>query len=128
MIIRLTIIEPLARQIGGALAGGTTGGIGGLWSSITSAFGGGKASGGPVVPSSWYVTGEEGPELFVPKVPGMILPADVTRDLLQGGRGGGGGVVINFNGPVNNAAQVREGAQQAAARLARLASAGQRGL
>lgn len=37
-------------------------------------------------------------------------------------------VVINFNGPVSNAAEVRRSAAQAAAGLARMVSAGRRGL
>jgi hypothetical protein len=83
--------------------------------------------GGAVDPSRWYLTGERGPELFVPTSPGVILPAEITRQLAEGG-GRGAGITINFNGPVSNASQVREGAQQVAARLARIAAAGQRGL
>lgn len=47
----------------------TTGGLyptlsssGGLFSDLLSAFGGGKATGGPLAPGKWYVAGENGPE------------------------------------------------------------------
>ncbi len=37
-------------------------------------FGGFRAKGGPVRPGTAYVVGEEGQELFVPQVPGQIVP------------------------------------------------------
>jgi lambda family phage tail tape measure protein len=37
-------------------------------------FGGGKAAGGPVKGNTAYVVGEKGPELFVPKGAGTIVP------------------------------------------------------
>lgn len=37
-------------------------------------FGGGKAEGGPVTGTVPYLVGERGPELFVPKISGTILP------------------------------------------------------
>lgn len=42
-------------------------------------FGGFRANGGPVRPGMAYVTGERGPELFVPSVPGTILPSPRNR-------------------------------------------------
>lgn len=53
--------------IGGALLGS----IGGLFSG---AFGGMRATGGPVDAGKAYVVGERRPELFVPRTSGMILP------------------------------------------------------
>src|SRR5690606_31604503 len=41
-----------------------------------SNFGGARASGGPVDPSHNYLVGERGPEMFVPSVPGTIVPND----------------------------------------------------
>lgn len=52
-------------------------------------FGGGRASGGPVRAGVTYLTGERGPELFVPNVSGTILPNHVLQ--AAGGHGGGGG-------------------------------------
>jgi len=46
----------------------------------------GKALGGLVNPGNAYAVGESGPELFVPRVPGTIVPR---------GKMGGGGVTIN---------------------------------
>lgn len=53
---------------------------------IGSLFGGFKADGGPVDTGKTYVVGERGPELFVPKTAGTIVPNHAM---------GGGGVVIN---------------------------------
>jgi|GEM_PF-3579107 len=39
-----------------------------------SSFGGFKASGGPVLAGQGYVVGEQGPELFVPRQSGAIMP------------------------------------------------------
>lgn len=52
-----------------------------------------RAAGGPVVPGQPYIVGEKRPELFVPDVPGYILP-EVPGSFGDtggiGGRGGGG--------------------------------------
>jgi tape measure domain-containing protein len=50
----------------------------------------GRASGGPVYAGQAYIVGEEGPELFVPRLTGSIVPGGGT------GRGsaGAGGIVI----------------------------------
>lgn len=50
------------------------------------------AAGGPVSPGKAYLVGEQGPEIFAPKMPGAIIP---------NGKGGGGGVNVNF-APVYN--------------------------
>lgn len=81
--IQQSIIKPFANS----LFGGSDGAGGGLFGSMTSlltrTFGGGKATGGPIDPSSWYVVGEKGPEIFAPGVSGTVIP--------NGGRGAGGG-------------------------------------
>ena len=61
----------------------------------TRVFGGGKAAGGPVSSNSTYMVGEKGPELFVPRTAGTIVPADVTAAAMaryqrQGGGSGAG--------------------------------------
>lgn len=53
----------------GPLAGG--GGAGGFLANL---FGGFRANGGPVSSGKAYVVGERGPELFVPKAAGGIVP------------------------------------------------------
>jgi hypothetical protein len=54
----------------------------------------GKATGGPTTASNMYMVGEKGPELFVPKVDGTIIPNNVTSQMFKykGGRAGGGDV------------------------------------
>lgn len=52
----------------------------------------GKAMGGLVNAGNAYMVGERGPELFVPKVGGNIIP---------NGRAGGGGTVVSINSHVN---------------------------
>jgi len=47
----------------------------GFLSNAAGLFGGFRASGGPVSPGRAYVVGERRPELFVPNVPGMIVPS-----------------------------------------------------
>jgi hypothetical protein len=64
--------------VGGGGVGGGTGLItGGMFDSgIGAGFGGFRAEGGPVNPNSTYVVGEEGPEFFIPKSAGTIVPMD----------------------------------------------------
>jgi len=61
--------------------------------ALTKAFGGFKASGGPVRQGTSYVVGERGPELFTANTSGSIAPA--------GSFGGGGGVNITINGAID---------------------------
>ena len=70
------IIGALSSLFGGG--GGRGGGGGGFVDllPIPPSFGGSFASGGEVTPGKWYNVGERGPETFVPKVPGFILPND----------------------------------------------------
>lgn len=71
---------PLAGLFGTAQPGGKVGGF------IGALFGGFRQHGGPVTPGRAYVVGERGPEVFMPRVPGTVLPS---------GAGGGVTVVIN---------------------------------
>ncbi len=59
---------------GGGSSSGGGGGGGGILGFIGSLFGGGKAAGGGVSPGVSYLVGEQGPEQFVPGVPGNIVP------------------------------------------------------
>lgn len=69
--LRRMAAEALAAQIFESIGFGKEGGGA---ASLASFFGGGKASGGDVVPGKWYMVGEEGPEPFIPKTAGTILP------------------------------------------------------
>lgn len=51
-----------------------SGGVGGLIGAVAGLFGGARAGGGDVSPGKAYLVGEKRPELFVPKVPGTIIP------------------------------------------------------
>jgi len=77
----LSVVQSIARIIAqmlvlkllqGAL-GGIFGkiGLGGALPGVP-----GKAAGGPVAANAPYIVGEKGPELFVPKVSGTIIPND----------------------------------------------------
>jgi hypothetical protein len=58
---------PLAGLFG--LGGGTSTGVGGM---VGMMFGGARAGGGPVMPGRAYMVGEKGPELFVPRMAGVV--------------------------------------------------------
>ena len=52
----------------------------------------GRAAGGPVSSNSTYMVGEKGPELFVPRAAGTIIPAGPTaniREAMANGNGNG---------------------------------------
>jgi phage-related protein len=76
-------------RIGGAV-GGAIGALG---------FGGGRAMGGPVSGGTAYMVGERGPELFVPRGSGTIVP-----------NGAGGGTTINLtvNGAIDSESTARQ--------------------
>jgi hypothetical protein len=89
------LIAGFERVIGfGARIGGTVGrAIGAL------GFGGGRAMGGPVSGGTAYMVGEQGPELFVPKGSGTIVP-----------NGAGRGTTINLtvNGAIDSESTARQ--------------------
>jgi hypothetical protein len=55
-----------------------------------------RAAGGPIDPGRWYMTGEQGPELVVPRQAGMVLPAAQTRQILAAMQSGGTGSSATF--------------------------------
>jgi hypothetical protein len=57
-------------------------------------FGGARAGGGPVYPGLGYLVGEIGPELFMPRTSGTIIPHSAISG--QGGGKGGGNVNLLF--------------------------------
>lgn len=50
----------------------------GIIASVIGAFGGSRAGGGDVMAGSSYLVGEQGPERFVPRTAGTILPTSQT--------------------------------------------------
>lgn len=70
-----------------------------IFSAVSSGFGklfgGARAEGGPVDTSKSYLIGEKGPEIFVPKTAGTVLPNNVL-----GGIMGGASYTVNVYNPV----------------------------
>jgi Lambda phage tail tape-measure protein (Tape_meas_lam_C) len=87
--LRMSVTGPLASALSGMF--GATGGV--LPGGAPLGFGGiGRAQhGGPVRAGSPYIVGEAGPELFVPKSAGQIVPSSVSK----GGMGAGYNVTVN---------------------------------
>ena len=76
------------KNLGSASGGDSAGSSGGFWSSILSIFsnwGGPKAVGGDVANGMAYLVGEQGPEMFVPRTAGRIIPAGATAAMFGGG-------------------------------------------
>lgn len=66
--IRALIVRSITNLFAPGL-GGATGGVGSLFGALSF-----RASGGPVAGGTPYVTGERGPELFIPSTSGRIIP------------------------------------------------------
>jgi phage-related minor tail protein len=60
-------------------------GLGGGTGAFFTALSGARASGGPVSAGGAYLVGERGPEVFVPRSSGNIIP-----------NGGMGGITMNY--------------------------------
>jgi LAS superfamily LD-carboxypeptidase LdcB len=75
-LIKLAIEREVELPLANALTG-KSGGGGGIFSAIAGLFGGGRAVGGGVSGSQFYLVGEKGPELFAPGRAGTIVPNHV---------------------------------------------------
>jgi len=75
IILRRAVTEPLGDAVSKTV-GSTFAAIGSSidFSSIFSGFGGANASGGPTAANTSYLVGERGPEMFVPRTAGDIVP------------------------------------------------------
>ncbi|WCS66500.1 tail length tape-measure protein [Caulobacter phage TMCBR2] len=100
----MKVLGDLWSRVSGAMS--STGGTGaagkvGLFTTVASAvksvFGGFRANGGSVQPGKVYMTGERGPEPFMTRTSGMILP---NGSLGSGPPAGGNTVIINANDAV----------------------------
>jgi len=119
-MIAEAIAANLVKSIFGAAGGGEGSGLlGGLFSAdglLGGLFGGGKAIGGDVSPSQMYMVGEKGPELFVPRTAGSIVPNNKLS-------GGGMSVtnVFHVSGPADmrTQQQIASAAYSGALRAAR---------
>jgi len=86
------------------LVAGFTGSEGGT--GFAGLFGGGRASGGSMMPGNSYLVGENGPELVVPRHSGTVVNANQT----SGAMAGSGGITVQNNITVtgSDAAMVRQ--------------------
>lgn len=106
-LLKILVIEPIIERLKASLrglstsslGGGAPGAGGGFLSGVMgfakTIFGGFRAKGGPVVPGRAYMVGEEGPEPFIPKTAGTILPHGSLGD----GGPSGGLTSITVNAP-----------------------------
>jgi hypothetical protein len=67
-------INDLAGELVNIFKGAFSGAGNSIGSFVGSLFGGGRAGGGSVRSGMRYMVGEQGPEMFVPGVSGMIVP------------------------------------------------------
>lgn len=72
MTIKMLLFKALSSVLGGSLGGSS--GVGASPSFPASGTIGPRAAGGPVMANSLYLVGEKGPELFMPKTGGSIIP------------------------------------------------------
>lgn len=81
--------------------------VSGIGDFLGKAFGGGKASGGPVNAGTTYLVGEQGPELFTTNTSGTIIP----NNALRGSTSNSNTVNITVNGaidPISTARQIAD--------------------
>lgn len=102
VFLRLAVTNPLINSIFGGVSG---------FQALPTLFGGPKADGGPVTSGTSYLVGERGPELFVPRQSGVIVPNHAMA--------GGNGVTVNLT--TNFASGVTR--QEVAAMLPRMVEA-----
>lgn len=98
--------QNLAEAIFGA--GGNQSGAGFFGSFFSSIFGGAKAGGGDVIAGRSYMVGERGPERFVPRTAGTIVPASSTQN---NNRTINAPINISVQGQVDRRTQTQIGAE-----------------
>jgi len=111
IFLRKMVTEPLADAASGLFKGFDFGSI----------FGGARAAGGPVSGGTAYLVGERGPELFVPKNAGNIVPNAAANS-------GSRAVVINMNVQASDAGSFRRSMGQIKADLAFAVGSAQRNM
>jgi phage-related minor tail protein len=76
LVTRQLVTDPLSKAISGALFSSFGGGSAAPIDIIDLSGIPGRAVGGPVSGNTMYLVGEKGPELFVPKMSGTVIPND----------------------------------------------------
>ena len=84
-----TLIDTITRLAG--VSGNLPAGIGLIDSRTSRTSVSARAAGGPVTGGTPYLIGEQGPELFVPRSSGVVIPASDGGAPATGGGSGGGG-------------------------------------
>lgn len=104
----------LSSLFGGGKGAAPSSGFASLFGSNTGwLFGGGLAAGGQTMSDRAYLVGENGPEMFVPRAAGRVLPTEVTQGMLGGGRGDfNNNVTQVFHGPQNRRTIAQAAAEQ----------------
>jgi hypothetical protein len=84
-LVRLQIQQSITRPLFNALQGLGAGIFGGPATPAPNQipYGGARAGGGPVMANTAYMVGERGPELFVPRQGGAILPNGATSSTVN---------------------------------------------
>jgi len=101
IVTQLMRMPGLTGLLGGILGGGGFSPTAGGFASMLGIPG--RATGGPVAAGKPYIVGERRPELFVPDVPGRIVPRVPSVAGMAAGRGGGPAevrVVVETNDPM----------------------------
>lgn len=111
------VAEALAADLARALFGGDAkGGVtgkGGLFGSALGAigdwfgFGGARASGGDVLANRSYLVGEQGPERFVPRTAGTIIPTHALAGAAGGRTAGPTYITVPVEGRVERSTRMQ---------------------
>lgn len=104
-LYRVLVVQRMVNSLMGALGFGSVPTPTATSFGTPNFFGGGRASGGSVMPGRSYLVGEHGPELIVPRHSGTVVNANRTANAL----GSKESVVVNNNITVtgSDAAMVR---------------------
>lgn len=116
-LLQRMVAEALAADVARAMFGGDAkGGVtgkGGWFGSALGAvgdwfgFGGARAAGGDVLSGRPYLVGEQGPEMFVPRTAGTIIPAAQTAAAGAGRAAGPTYISVPVEGRVDRATRLQ---------------------
>lgn len=124
IVTRQLVTKPLEKAITDIINPAVTTPGGNAFSNFLSSIFGARAEGGPVLGGGTYLVGEKGPELFVPKSSGTIIPNEVSVKPMSSS-------VTNINIRVNGvqgADDLRRSASQIASAAALAVERGRRNL
>lgn len=113
-------VDQLFGEMGTTNGGAAGGGNGGWFQAVAAAFSGSRAGGGDVLWDRAHLVGEQGPEMFVPRTAGTIIP---NNDLSARRRKSEVSVSQYFYNPVMADQRSDSQRQQEAARKLRMATA-----